>query len=137
MTSTSTASTSPGSEPWSVGLRVFPYSSPSITPGGRAWIGTNDGELFGVDIDSGRVAVRVRLSGLAGTKSGVWSSPVLDAQGRVYVGTLDGTVYGLTAAGELMFAIKTAGAVNSTGALTDDGGYLVGNQAGELTLVHD
>jgi hypothetical protein len=36
-----------------------------------------------------------------------------------------------------MFAIQTAGAVNSTGALTDDGGYVVGNQAGELTLVHD
>ncbi len=124
-----------GHERWSVDLGSFPYSSPIAEPRGRAWIGTDDGLLVGVDIASGRVLRRIDLSGTHDGRDGIWSSPVEDATGRLYVGMLDGAVHSVTNYGSLGLTVETGTQIFATGALTQDGAYVVGNEAGVLTAV--
>jgi len=124
-----------GHERWSIDLGSFPYSSPIADPRGRAWIGTNDGLLVSVDIASGRVLQRIDLSGTHDGRDGIWSSPVEHAAGRLYIGMLDGTVHSIASDGSLGLTVETGTQIFATGALTQDGAYIVGNEAGVLTAV--
>ncbi len=124
-----------GAQRWSVGLGSFPYSSPIVDARGVAWIGTNDGVLVGVDVATGDVLRRVDLSSLTSGRDGIWSSPVTDSLGDVYVGMLDGTIRGVRPDGSVFLTVDTGTQIWSTGALTDDGAYVVGNEAGLLTAV--
>ena len=48
---------------------------------------------------------------------------------------LDGTIHGLSAEGTVDFTVETGTQIFATGALTADGGYVVGNEAGILTRI--
>jgi outer membrane protein assembly factor BamB len=124
-----------GSQRWSVDLGSEPYSSPIADSRGRAWIGTNEGKLVGVDIATGSVLARLDLSGLHDGRDGIWSSPVEDRLGRIFVGMLDGTIHGVATDGSVLFTVETGTQIFATGALTADGGYIVGNEAGILTRI--
>ena len=77
----------------------------------------------------------MNLSALHDGRDGIWSSPVEDRSGRLYIGMLDGTIHGLSAQGTVEFTVETGTQIFATGALTRDGGYVVGNEAGVLTRV--
>jgi len=124
-----------GEQRWSVDLGSLPYSSPVADSAGNAWIGTNDGLLIGVTIATGRVVHRLDLSALHDGRDGIWSSPVVDDRGTVYVGMLDGSVHGIDTQGVVMLSVDTGTQIFSTGALTDDGALVVGNEAGVLTVI--
>jgi len=124
-----------GHQRWSVDLGSAPYSSPVADAQGDAWIGTNDGALVGVDIATGHVLRRLDLSSTHGGRSGIWSSPLVDSGGTVYAGLLDGTVVGVDPSGGVVVSVDTGTQIFSTGALTDDGALIVGNEAGVLTAI--
>jgi outer membrane protein assembly factor BamB len=124
-----------GQQRWSVDLGSFPYSSPVADGHGHVWIGTNDGLLVGVDVATGRELRRVDLSALRDGRDGIWSSPVVDDRGTVYVGMLDGSVHGVDGDGAVVLSVDTGTQIFSTGALTDDGAFIVGNEAGVLTAI--
>ena len=78
---------------------------------------------------------RLDLSGLHDGRDGIWSSPVEDRLGRIFVGMLDGTIRGVATDGSVLFTVETGTQIFATGALTPDGGYVVGNEAGILTRI--
>jgi len=77
-------------------------SSPAVT-GARAYVGSDDGALYAIDIETGRQLWRYQTGGE------VRSSPAV-AGGRVFFGSYDGSFYALDAtSGELAWRFETTG----------------------------
>ncbi|HOF89551.1 MAG TPA: PQQ-binding-like beta-propeller repeat protein, partial [Armatimonadota bacterium] len=74
-----------GRHRWSVSTRKRVESSPVIV-GGRAYVGTGDGILYGLDLAAGRKAWQFR----AGAE--LTASPAI-AGNRLVIGAQDGAVY--------------------------------------------
>jgi len=102
-----------------LGIRVG--SSPSLTTD-RVYVGTNDGYLYALELNTGNQIWRFTAGG------GVRSTPVIGTDGCIYFGCNNGYLYALTAAGTLKpnFPIQLSDdAITSTPAIANDGTVIV------------
>ncbi len=114
---------------WRVRRGAESYSSPSVSPGGRAYFGANNGLLRVVSAGSGAPVVT-----LAG-RMGLWAAQAVDARGDTYFGTQGRRIYGFDRQGRRLFVITASGPIDSYPALTATGELIIGDEAGTLYAV--
>ncbi|MFO7990990.1 MAG: PQQ-binding-like beta-propeller repeat protein [Thermoplasmata archaeon] len=102
---------------FSTGDRVM--SSPAIGHNGTIYVGSNDGDLYGINPDGTK-----KWSYHTGDQ--VRSSPAIGSDGTIYVGCRDGNLYALNANGTEKWSFPTGGEVDSSPAIGSDGTIYVG-----------
>ena len=90
------------------------YSRPAIAPDGTVVVGSNDGNIYFMDLN-GIQKANYQTSGT------VTSSPAIAPDGTVVVGSFDGNIYFLSLEGKLKAKYRTRGAVYSSPAIAPDG----------------
>jgi len=100
------------------------YGSPAFSRDGRLlYIGSADGRMHALSVDSGRLTTFYQ------TRGAVFSSPVVDSQGNLYFGSGDGCIYSLTQDLVFRWSYQTQAAVDSSPALSfDESTLFVGSQ---------
>ncbi|MCG9893922.1 MAG: PQQ-binding-like beta-propeller repeat protein [Fimbriimonadaceae bacterium] len=102
-------------------------SSPTIGPDGTVFFGSNNGQVFALDGQTGDLKWKRSLGGP------VKSSPAIGANGSLYVGAGDGSLHALDAAnGTPRWSFTTAGAVDGSPALGADGAVYFGSRDGRF-----
>ncbi len=107
--------TGPGPEPslrWAFETGDSVWSSPVVADG-RAYVGSYDGNLYAVDVDTGEEVWRFE------TDDRIDGTPAV-VDGVVYVGSFDKHVYAVDAdGGEQLWSVETGGIVRSSPTVAD------------------
>ena len=108
----------PGAEPAEPQIvpAEFSYSSPVIS-GNVLYVGNLDGNLYAVDVTSGKLRWRFK------TGDGVTSTPAVE-NGIVYFGSNDNNVYAVDESGKKVWAFKTGAWVNASPRVKDGVVYI-------------
>jgi outer membrane protein assembly factor BamB len=114
---------------WRIRHGISVWSSPCLTSD-RVYIGTDDGYLYALNINTGAQIWRYTAD------DGIRSTPVIGPDGAIYFGCNDGMLYALTTAGTVKsgYPIQLSDdEINSTPAIALDGTIIVYT---EEDLVH-
>ena len=109
-----------GEEQWHFATFAPIYHSSPAVADGVAYVGSKDGHVYAVDIETGQERWRVK------TGKAVYSSPAV-VDGRVYIGSTDGFLYALEAAtGQQYWRLEIGVVDRSSAAVADGVVYVVG-----------
>ena len=102
-------------------------SSPAIGPDGTVYIGSDDGNLYAVDPETGEEIWRFK------TGDKIQSSPAVGPNGTIYVGSLDNRFYAIKPNGDLKWSFKIGDYIFSSPAIGPDGRVIyIGASDGSL-----
>lgn len=90
-------------------------SSPAIGPDGTVYAGSDDGNLYAINPDTGEEKWRFLTTGA------IQSSPAVGPDGTIYIGSLDKNIYALKSSGALMWSYNIGDFIFSSPALNSDG----------------
>jgi len=102
-------------------------SSPAIGPEGTVYVGSDDGNLYAIDPETGEEIWRFK------TGEEIQSSPAVGPFGTIYVGSLDGRLYAIKPNGDLKWSFNIADYIFSSPAIGPDGRVIyIGASDGSL-----
>lgn len=124
---------------WTHNRRAETYSSPVVTSDGLTAFGDHVGIVTVLDAVTGHLQARYPLLGHRQYPRtiGIWSSPAVDRDHDLYVASFQGHVQGFASDGRQLFDLDTGVAVDSSPALTADGGLVVCSTDGTIRLIAD
>ncbi len=93
-------------------------SSPAIGPDGTVFVGSDDGNLYALDPETGAEIWRFETGGP------IQSAPAVAPDGTIYFGSLDKHIYALKPNGDLKWSFQTGGEIFSSPALWHERGIL-------------
>jgi outer membrane protein assembly factor BamB len=118
-----------GTVAWRKRVGQESYSSSAVTSAGILYFGDNGGNLNLVRSTTG---VLIRQD--HGAK-GLWGAQAIDEKGDVYFGTQGKGIYGFNGRGQLLFHLKSKGAIDSYPALTGNGVLIIGDESGVVYAI--
>ncbi len=102
-------------------------SSPAIGPEGTIYVGSDDGNLYAVDPETGEEIWRFK------TGDKIQSSPAVGPNGTIYVGSLDSRFYAIKPNGDLKWSFNIGDYIFSSPAIGPDGRVIyIGASDGSL-----
>ena len=89
--------------------------SPAVGPDGNVYVGSDDGNFYAIDSDTGEERWRFSTGGE------IRSSPAIGPNGTIYFGSLDNNLYSLSSGGNLRWALNLGDYIFSSPAVSADG----------------